>query len=138
MQNRAAFPFPSALVALLLLARPGVAEGEASDAPLTANVAASVAQDVAASVVQDTLVGTVRSVDYQTSTVELLTGVGLAIRVERVHVEPNVPVTIGGQARPLADLRRGQVLRVEYRETAAGRVVTSLEVVQPPGPGGAP
>lgn len=96
----------------------------------------SVADDFAAaqhpaSTVQDTLVGAVRSVDYQTNTVEVLTGVGFAIRVERVHVEPPMRVTIEGESRPLADLRRGQVVRVAYRETDDGKVATSVEVVVP-------
>jgi hypothetical protein len=87
---------------------------------------------------QDTLVGTVRSVDYQTNTVEVLTGVGLAITIERVHVDPAVPVTIDGQSRPLADLRRGQVVLVTYRTTEDGKVATSLEVVPIRGARGAP
>lgn len=78
----------------------------------------------------DTLVGTVRSVNYNTQTVEVLIGFGAAVSVEPVRVEPTVPVTIGGERRPLAELRRGQVIRVVYRETAAGKVAASLEVVR--------
>lgn len=85
---------------------------------------------------QDTLVGTVRAVDYDTNTVEVLTGVGFAIRVEHVRVQPDVPVSIEGREVPLADLRRGQIVRVVYRETADGKVAASLEVVARPDAGG--
>jgi hypothetical protein len=77
----------------------------------------------------DTLVGTMRSVDYRTNTVEILTGVGLAIWIERVHVAPTVIVTIEGRPHPLADLRRGQVLRVAYRRTELGNDAISVDVV---------
>lgn len=87
---------------------------------------------------QDTLVGTVRAVDYDTQTVEVLTGVGLAVRVVRVLVYPGVPVSMEGQERPLADLRRGQIVRVVYRVTVEGKVATSLEVVPRTDAGGAP
>jgi hypothetical protein len=89
------------------------------------------------STAQDTLVGTVRSVNYETNTVELLTGLGFAIRIERVKVEPATSVMIGGEARPLDNLRRGQVVLVEYREAAGGKVAISLKVVRMES-GGAP
>lgn len=81
---------------------------------------------------QDTLVGTVRAVDYDTQTVEVLTGVGMAVRVEHVLVYPDVPVSIEGRRVPLADLRRGQIVRVVYRETVEGKVAASLDVVARP------
>jgi hypothetical protein len=84
----------------------------------------------------DTLVGTVRSVNYTTETVEVLTGFGSAVRLERVRVAPAVPVRIGGARRPLADLRRGQVVRIVYRETRQGKTAASLEVVTRPARGG--
>ena len=111
-------------------------------APVLAIFLAAAAPDAAFAVpatpaaMQDTLLGTVRAVDYDTQTVEVLTGVGLALRVERVLVQPDVPVSIEGREVPLADLRRGQIVRVVYRETVEGKVAASLEVVARPDAGG--
>ena len=116
---------PRAVALSLLLLVGAVAGSSAAAAPFP-------------NAVQDTLVGTVRFVDYDTHTVEVVTGVGMAVRIERVLVSPAVPVTIEGQSRPLADLRRGQVVLVTYRATADGKVATSLEVVPVRSPGGAP
>lgn len=126
MRSRVTFPFPSGLAILLLLVFGTAAGGSTATAQPTATAA------------QDTLVGTVRTVDYRTNVVEVLTGVGFAVWIERVHVAPAMTVMIDGQPHPLADLRRGQVVQVAYRETDEGKVATSLEVVATQGPGGAP
>lgn len=126
MRRRATSTLPCVIVLPLLVVFGSLAEG----------TAALPAGPVPA--VPDTLVGTVRAVDYETETVEVLTGVGMAVWVERVRVYPGVPVTIQGRPRPLTDLRRGQIVRVVYRVTVEGKVAASLEVLPRRDAGGAP
>ena len=108
-------------------------------APVLAIFLAAAAPDrafAAPAAIQDTLVGTVRVVNYDTNTVEVLTGVGFAIRVEHVRVEPDVPVSVEGREAPLADLRSGQIVRIVYTQTPDGKVAASLEVIARPDAGG--
>lgn len=67
--------------------------------------------------------GTVRSFTAKTGSLELVTGVGMALRNVRVSVTP--------AARPAGvDLQPGDIVRVEAHRTAAGLVADRVERVE--------
>ena len=71
--------------------------------------------------------GTVRAVDARTGTLELITGVGMSLRVVRMTVAPTTRVAAGGAAPRLADLKPGDVVRAEGRRTTTGLVADRVE-----------
>jgi hypothetical protein len=124
---------PAAALALTLLliltptpATP--AEGPTLAAPLFPNVVAQPA---------DTVVGTVRSV-REGAGVEVVTGFHLALKVVYVRVDPETRIEVEGQPARLGDLQPGQVVRVRYDETDAGKMAQMIESVRPAGEGGRP
>ena len=82
----------------------------------------------------DTLVGTVRSV-REGAGVEIVTGFHLALKVVYVRVEPDTRIEVEGRSARLDDLRPGQVVRVRYEETDAGKMAEMIESVRNPGQG---
>jgi hypothetical protein len=84
------------------------------------------------------LTGTIVAVDHRSRSLELLTGVGHALRVTRVHL----PVALGIRARggetPLAALTPGCIVRVACRSAASGTEASSIELLQPPEPSRSP
>lgn len=89
----------------------------------------AMAQQPTAPAAQDTLIGTVRSVDPRSGTIEMITGVGLVLRLYRVQVDEDVPVRIAGRSATLTQLERGQVVRIVYQTTTVGRVAAYVEVI---------
>ena len=87
---------------------------------------------------QDTLIATVHSVDAEAGVLEVVTGVGLALRIERVRVYRQVPIVVQGTEVWLDALAPGQIVRIVYRETAEGKVAESVQVARRPANGGAP
>ncbi len=85
----------------------------------------------------DELVGTVRAVDPDAGWVEVLTGVGHAIRLDRIRVYPSILVDIDGVMSWLDALEPGRIVRVVYRVTAEGKVAESVATLAAPGPRGA-
>ncbi len=82
--------------------------------------------------------GTVHAVDPKTSSLDLITGVGMALRL--VHMRdmralPTTPVTAGGAPIPLAALKPGDVVRADCHRTEAGLVADKIEKLA--GEGGA-
>jgi len=75
------------------------------------------------------LTGTVRAVDPRTHTVELLTGVGYALRVVRVVVPPELEV-----ARPSGSATSpwtpGCIVRIDCRRSDSGRVATTVSLIR--------
>lgn len=82
------------------------------------------------SAVVSSVTATVGGVDTEERTLKLITGVGHALRTVWIRVPPASRVTIAGRTGRLADLRRGDVVRVGYRRTPEGNVATSIETVQ--------
>ena len=72
--------------------------------------------------------GTVRSVG--TKTVDLLTGVGHALRVRHIELPPGLRVNVRGVAAMAPVLTPGCIVRVEVRRTRAGMVASSIELLQ--------
>jgi hypothetical protein len=76
------------------------------------------------------LTGTVFAVDTGARTFDLVTGVGYALRVRRIHLPPerNADVRHAATAQP----QPGSVVRVELRQTARGAFASTVEVIQIP------
>jgi len=71
--------------------------------------------------------GTVRAVNVRAGTLELITGVGMSLRVVRLKTAPTTRLVAAGAAPRLADLKPGDVVRAEGRRTAAGLVADRVE-----------
>ena len=76
------------------------------------------------------LVATVKAVDLGAGTLDLVTGVGLALRIHRVHLP--APLRVKGAAPESAAvaLTRGCIVRVECHETTAGTYASTVELVR--------
>ncbi|HEU4365229.1 MAG TPA: hypothetical protein VFT13_07160 [Candidatus Krumholzibacteria bacterium] len=82
----------------------------------------------------DTMTGTVRTVDVESQTLEIVTGVGHAVRLVRMQVAPDCTFTIPGAASRLASITQGTCVRVEYVAAERGapilRVAVAIEAVE--------
>lgn len=81
----------------------------------------------------DSLRGAVRAVDMRARTLEVTTGVGFALRVVKLQVPPDVPITDreGGQRDPmrLAELKPGDIVRATFGGRTQGLVAYLIERV---------
>jgi len=77
----------------------------------------------------DSLRGAVRVVDARNRTLEVTTGVGLALRVVQLAVPPGVPVTDRGHTEPmsLGELKPGDVIRVSFGVRVGRDIAYSIE-----------
>ena len=76
--------------------------------------------------------GTICRIDTGTGTLELLMGVGHAIRLERIRFQASVPVKSRGKSAALSSLAPGAVCRVECSLVDAHETATAVEVITPP------
>src|SRR5438093_5653779 len=76
--------------------------------------------------------GTVRAVNARTGALELITGVGMSLRVVRMTTAPTTRLVAAGAASSprLADLKPGDVVRTECRRTPTGLVADRIEKVE--------
>jgi hypothetical protein len=85
---------------------------------------------------------TVRAVDMKARTLEVITGVGYALRLYRMYVAPACEITVSGSAAELNDLKPGTIVRVRYQPEPAGPkaparlIATAIETVRIPDSGG--
>jgi len=81
----------------------------------------------------DSVRGAIRSLDVRTRTLEVTTGVGLALRIVRLQVPAGVPITNreGGQPEliGLGELKRGDVVRARFGGGSTGLVAYTIERV---------
>ena len=79
--------------------------------------------------------GTVRAFAGNTGSLDLITGVGMALRIVHVTVAPAAHAA-GGAAARLAGLefKAGDVVRVECHRTDAGLVADRIERIEVPKP----
>ena len=79
----------------------------------------------------DSVRGSIRTVDVRTRTLEVTTGVGFALRVVRLQVPADVPITNKerGQGEPirLGELRPGDIIRAVFGGRATGFVAYTIE-----------
>jgi hypothetical protein len=71
--------------------------------------------------------GAVRVVDVRGRALEVLTGVGMALRVVRLQVPADTRVTAAGSPLPLARLQAGDLVRVSYGARPGGFVAYAIE-----------
>ena len=74
--------------------------------------------------------GTIRAVNARAGTLELITGVGMSLRVVRMQTAPTTRLVASGAAPRLADLKPGDVVRAECRRTPAGLVADRVEKLE--------
>ena len=86
---------------------------------------------------------TVRSVDLKARTVDVITGVGYALRQYRMKVAPACEISVMGAEADLASLKPGRIVRVRYQPVPAAPkvpahlVAVAIEVLHPHEMGGA-
>ena len=85
---------------------------------------------------QIALTATLRSVDAKARTLEVVTGVGPALRVVKFSCGERVLVKTAGGNAPLAQLKPGDLVRVEYAKGAEGNVASTIEALAWPAAGG--
>lgn len=75
-----------------------------------------------------TITATVRSVDESARTVDLLTGVGHALRMVRVSVPEDCQIRVKAAVAGLRDVKPGHICRVQFRRTGTRNVAERIEV----------
>ena len=75
--------------------------------------------------------GTVCRIDPGAGTFDLLTGVGHAIRIHRVHFASDMKVKGRGAQAGISALVPGVVCRVECQQATAGPTASSVDVLEP-------
>jgi hypothetical protein len=83
------------------------------------------------------LTATVRSVDARARTLELVTGVGHALRVVKLAFDERTEVKSAAGTASLAQLKPGDLIRVEYTKDAGVNTAKTIEVLPRPDAGGA-
>jgi len=78
--------------------------------------------------------GTVRAVDVEHRTLELVTGVGYALRIERIEIPAAVTVKGAGKGATLTSVTDGCIVRVGCHHAAAGMVASTIELIERPAP----
>ncbi len=71
--------------------------------------------------------GTVHAIDARTSSVALITGVGMALRLVQLRALSTTHITAAGAPIPLAALKPGDVIRADCHRTPAGLVADQIE-----------
>ena len=86
---------------------------------------------------------TVRAVDAKTKTLEVITGVGHALRLYTMEVAPACEIEVAGATADLASLNPGTVVRIQYMslpaepERPAQRMAMAIETLPSEDHGGA-
>jgi hypothetical protein len=75
----------------------------------------------------DTVVAAVQRVNPRTRTIDLTSGVGLALRVVRLQVPAETLITAGGQPLRFDLIVPGDVLRVSFGARQTGYVAYTIE-----------
>ena len=82
-----------------------------------------------ASSTSDVLTATCRSMSYDGSTMDVITGLSFSLRVVTFQVDEDTEVVIRGARGELADLAPGKVVRIHYRKTPQGNEADRIEEV---------
>src|SRR5262245_44857207 len=100
-------------------------------APLDSNLGA--AERAAPSFLDhpQSLTGSVRSVDARAHTIDLLTGVGYALRVRRVSLGLGARIYLGGAAVEFSHLTPGCIVRTACHHVYSAAVADTVEILAP-------
>lgn len=71
--------------------------------------------------------GTIRAINARTGTLELITGVGLSLRIVQMTTAPTTRVVTASAAHRVADLKPGDFVRAECRRSGASLVADRIE-----------
>jgi hypothetical protein len=107
--------------------------GGAAAAPPSPSAPPAPTPTPTASVSPATLTATVQSVDAQTRTLEVMTGVGYSLRVVKLSWKEPPTVKAAATAAGMAQVKPGDLVRVEHAKSAEGDVVKTIEVLPRPG-----
>ena len=77
----------------------------------------------------DSVQGAVRAVDVRGRTIEVTTGVGMALRVVRLRVPADTRITAAGAPLAFALLKPGDIIRVSFGSRPGGSVAYRIERV---------
>ncbi len=59
-----------------------------------------------------------------------MTGVGMALRVRRIHLTDQTRVKVGRTEAPISVMTPGCIVRMDCRHTAGGTVAYTVELIQ--------
>ncbi len=76
--------------------------------------------------------GTVQQVQPKTGALDLITGVGMALRVVHMRTTPATRIASGATTVPLAELKPGDVVHAECHQTDKGLVADRIDRVTTP------
>ena len=79
-----------------------------------------------------TVRGTLHAVDSKARSVELVTGVGISLRLVRLQITTATKITRGGEGVTLAELKRDDLVRSECHWTGKGLVADRIDKVATP------
>jgi len=82
--------------------------------------------------------GTVHAIKTQPAAVEVVTGVGFALRLIRVRTVPATTVDSAGTTIPMSHIQAGDVVRIDCSATATGLVADHIAKLDPRGSRGTP
>ncbi len=71
--------------------------------------------------------GTIRAINARTGTLELITGVGLSLRVVQMTTARTTRILTASATPRFAELKPGDVVRAECRRTSTGLVADQIE-----------
>ena len=75
------------------------------------------------------LTATVQSIDAQARTLQVVTGVGYALRVVKISWKEAPTVKAAAAGTGMAQLKPGDLVRVEYTKAPEGNVVKTIELL---------
>lgn len=79
-----------------------------------------------------TIQGTIQAVEVRTGRVDVITGVGMALRLVRIQTTPATQIAARGAAAPLKRLAPGDVVRAVCRVTDEGLVADRIDRTETP------
>lgn len=71
--------------------------------------------------------GTVQAVQPQTTSLDVITGVGFALRLIHIRTMPATSITTAGAMLAFGEVKPGDIVRVKCRMTDAGLVADTLQ-----------
>ncbi len=77
-----------------------------------------------------TYVGTVHAVNARAGSLDLITGVGMALRLVHMTTQPTTLFAGAGASLRLRALQPGDIVRTECRSTPTGMVASRIEKVE--------
>jgi type IV secretory pathway ATPase VirB11/archaellum biosynthesis ATPase len=74
-----------------------------------------------------TVTGAIRVVNNRTRTLEVTTGVGMALRAVKLQLAADTRITAEGAALPADSLKAGDIVRISYGARPGGFVAYTIE-----------